>query len=49
MSELDPRPALAGLAGRIASEGYAFVPGAELRALLGGEPADWESFAASWN
>ncbi|HSN19214.1 MAG TPA: 2OG-Fe dioxygenase family protein [Usitatibacter sp.] len=36
---------------RIAQEGFARLPSAPMRELLGGaEPlADWESFAASWN
>ncbi len=33
---------------RIAQEGFAFVPGAEFRALLAGDPADWDAFAGSW-
>lgn len=37
------------VANRIREQGFAFVPGAELRALLGGTPAGWDVFAASWN
>jgi hypothetical protein len=39
------------LAQRIARDGYAFVAGAETRALLGPADAlaDWDAFAASWN
>src|ERR1043165_179990 len=35
----------------VALKGYAFIPGAEMRALLSRiQPlADWEAFAASWN
>jgi hypothetical protein len=36
------------LADTIASEGFAFVHGPEVRALLGPMP-DWPTFAASWN
>lgn len=40
-----------GLVGEVAREGFAFVDGERMRALLstfGGLP-DWEAFAASWN
>jgi hypothetical protein len=36
------------LAQMLASDGFAFVRGADMRALLGPLP-DWEAFAASWN
>ena len=31
------------------SDGFEFVDGARMRDLLGGEPADWVEFAASWD
>lgn len=34
---------------RLATEGFAFVEGDDMRTLLGGTPADWDDFAASWN
>ena len=34
---------------RLATEGFAFVDGADMRALLGGTPRDWDAFAASWS
>ena len=36
------------LAQALGQDGFAFVPGAGFRALLGSLP-DWEAFAASWN
>ncbi len=38
----------AAFGARIASQGYAFVPAAAMRPLLG-PLADWAAFAASWN
>ena len=39
-----------GLTGRIAREGFAFVPGSELRRLMGlADVPGWDAFAASWN
>jgi hypothetical protein len=39
------------LAQRLAGDGFAFVPAARMRALLGqhGGLSDWPAFAASWN
>ncbi|HEX5130694.1 MAG TPA: 2OG-Fe dioxygenase family protein [Usitatibacter sp.] len=37
-----------GLAQALREDGFAFVPGAGFRTLLGSLP-DWEAFAASWN
>ena len=34
---------------RLATEGFAFVDGDDMRALVGGTPSDWDAFAASWN
>ncbi|MBA3503739.1 MAG: 2OG-Fe dioxygenase family protein [Myxococcota bacterium] len=34
---------------RLETDGFAFVEGADMRELLGGAPADWDAFAASWN
>ena len=34
---------------RLATEGFAFVKGADMCTALGGEPPDWDAFAASWN
>lgn len=34
---------------RLSGEGFAFVDGDDMRALLGGTPPDWDAFAASWN
>lgn len=31
------------------SDGFDFIEAERMRALLGGEPADWAGFAASWN
>ena len=33
---------------RVRAEGFAFLPGAELRTLLPVAPGDWNAFAASW-
>src|SRR3981081_311607 len=40
-----------GLRDSIAREGFAFVPAAGMRPLLGspGDLSDWPQFAASWN
>ena len=37
------------IATRLRDEGFAFVDGDDMRALLGGTPRDWATFAASWN
>lgn len=37
------------LANALRVEGFAFVPAAAMRAALGGDPADWAAFAASWD
>jgi hypothetical protein len=41
-------PIIDALAQAIRRDGFAFVPGAGFRTLLGSLP-DWEAFAASWN
>ena len=48
MNAEDP---IAGLAEKLGRDGFAFVPGAAMRAALAsfGLLADWESFAASWD
>jgi hypothetical protein len=41
---------IGSLAGGIDRDGFAFVEGPEMRAILGeDEPRDWDAFAASWN
>lgn len=37
------------LVSRLRDDGFAFVDGEAMRALLGGTPPDWDAFAASWN
>jgi len=44
-------PPIADITSRVSDQGYAFVHGPEMRALLGayGSLSDWDRFAASWN
>lgn len=45
----DPGTPAARLAAVLRDDGFAFVGSADMRALLGGEPADWPAFVASWD
>ena len=48
---LPSAPRVAQVATRLREEGFVFVPGADMRALLEAEGPlpDWDAFAQSWN